>query len=83
MIYKTDISFKKEDDVMFKKLPEYVQEVIYSTSKNSVSREGFELYKKELEIIREVKKIFWNEFKEVIENDKPTSIDKSYNKEEN
>ncbi|MBS5307668.1 hypothetical protein [Clostridium sp.] len=68
---------------MFKKLPEYMQEVICSTSKNSVSREGFELYKKELEIIREVKKIFWNEFKEVIENDKPTSIDKSYNKEEN
>lgn len=67
---------------MFEKLPEYMKEAICSASKNSISKEGFELYKKELQIIREAKKVFWSEFREVIENNKPTSIDSSYNKEE-
>lgn len=67
---------------MFEKLPEYMKEVIYSAGKNSISKEKFELYKTELQIIGEIKKMFWNEFREVIENDKPTSIDCLYDREE-
>lgn len=59
---------------MNKELQEYTKDVLYSVGKNSVSKEKFEMYILELEIIRDVKRKFMNDFKEVVENNKPTSI---------
>lgn len=52
---------------MFENLPEYMKEVIYSTSKDVIPKEKFELYKEEMRIINNLKKNYPNEIKEFIE----------------
>ena len=59
---------------MVKNLNEYMVETLHSTAKRSISEKNFNYYMLELEIIKDVKKKFMKDFKEVLKNDKPTSI---------
>ena len=61
---------------MVKDLNEHMVETLHSNAKRSVSKRNFDYYMLELEIIRDVKKKFMKDFKEVLKDDKPTSIHK-------